>query len=118
MFLESECKDPERTHQEECALLEEDSTGKETSSLQTESFTVEETSLPEVVEVMLEPEENSTRKMGDDKSQSEDTCAAAMGEDHVEEVKQNSEEKVNGEVEKEGKKDESDTYTCNMDDVD
>lgn len=113
---DSECKDPEKTHQEECALLEEDTTGKETNSLQTESFTVEETSLPEVVEVMLEPEENSTTKQGDDDSQSQDISVVAMGEDHNEEVKQKPEEKVNGELEEEDQKDETVTY--NMDDVD
>lgn len=113
---DSECKDPEKTHQEECALLEEDTTGKETNSLQTESFTVEETSLPEVVEVMLEPEENSTTKQGDDDSQSQDISVVAMGEDHNEEVKQKPEEKVNGELEEEDQKDETVTY--NMDDID
>lgn len=113
---DSECKDPEKTHQEECALLEEDTTRKETNSLQTESFTVEETSLPEVVEVMLEPEENSTTKQGDDDSQSQDISVVAMGEDHNEEVKQKPEEKVNGELEEEDQKDETVTY--NMDDID
>lgn len=116
MFLDSECKDPEKTHHEECALLEEDTTGKETNSLQTESFTDEESSLPDLVEVTLEPEEDTTRKLGDDDSQSQDISVVAMGEDHNEEVKEKAEEKVNGEVGEEDEKDETVTY--NMDDVD
>ena len=116
MFLEPECKDPENIHGEKCAVVEADSTEKETNSLESENFTVEETSFPVVTEVMIESEESSTTKIGDDESQSKDTCAVDVAEDLVKVMEQNNGEKVNGEVEKEDSKYETGTY--DMDDVD
>lgn len=90
-FLEPECKDPEQISQEKCVLVE-DSTGKNINSLETDGFTVEETSLP-VAEVTFKPEESVAREIGNDESK--DVCDVTVAEDHVE-------AKVNGDFVAEG----------------
>lgn len=88
---EPECKDPEQISQEKCVLVE-DSTGKNINSLETDGFTVEETSLP-VAEVTFKPEESVAREIGNDESK--DVCDVTVAEDHVE-------TKVNGDFVAEG----------------
>ncbi|KAK8407597.1 hypothetical protein O3P69_002271 [Scylla paramamosain] len=109
---EPECKDPDQISQEKCALVE-DSTGKNINPLETEGFTIEETSLPVAVEVTLKPGKGIAKEIENDESkdicdvakgiareiendESKDICDVAVAEDHVKIIEQTTEVKVNG----------------------
>ena len=67
---------------------------KNINPLETEGFTVEETSFPVTVEVTHKPEESIARETGNDASK--DTCDIAVAKDHVEVIEQTTGVGMNG----------------------
>lgn len=114
LFLGADYKDPQTVNKEDCTLVEEDLSEKETCLSQSENCVKEETNLPVMVELVSGSDESNVEEISNE-SQPENAYAVALGENHVEEVGDDAEEKIQ-EEEIETIKVESCIY--NMEDVD